>query len=276
MPTFEALRVSLARVPYSQGFFEEQEPTQDRQVFFNEMLGVRRDFPHYKRRVTYVPIVTDPDFIAGVFGKEIYEKKRVGPDEWFDVTEDVNWPLAYVFFENTSDSQIAVVQYNNRVGSPRRILESLFKNYSTESRFRAFEPRVEYITSKDEFWATIKQYRGKITSINFTFLPPNALGAGEAVDRLVDAAYNEANSEETEVRLRNKDGKTRAEGELVETSVDRASRGGGEIKVKSGKKTVYSSSKHRRTQDVDDEEIPEPSAKEEIIKLGKNLLKTLW
>jgi hypothetical protein len=130
---------------------------------------------------------------------------------------------------------------------------------TTEAPYNIWRPNIEYISNSDDFWTAAKEYAGQISLLNFIFVPPNMLRAKEKIDELVRAASDEAHSEETMLKLKNDQGGLVADGDLVRAAVSTAAAGGGEILMKSGRKTIYSSSKNRKTLEIDPLEIPEPS-----------------
>lgn len=269
MAVFEYLRISLAKTPAP--LFEATEMS--RQQFLKEALSKRWDFPHQKRILTYDPATGDgEDIVGGIVGREIREIDSEGPDESWKPVELTHWPYALLAVDIGEREQIAAFQKHSRVGSPRRILSSLLDHIVRQSAYSIWRPQIEYISSSEDFWAAAKAHAGTISSLNFVFVPPNMLRAKEAIDDLVRAASDEANSEETELKLRNPSGNLVPDGDLVKAAVSTATSGGGEVVMKSGTKIIYSSSKNRKTKEIDAEEIPAPSSVELIRSFFKRLI----
>lgn len=267
MPTFEYLRVSLA--PGQRSLFDAD---MTRQEFLKEAFGRRWDFTYRKRLYTYDPITIDDGPVGGVVGREIAELHNAGPDTHWEIIEQKHWPIAYLTLDIGEREQIAAFQHHGKVGAPRGLLESLLEHITKTAEFASWRPAVEFVSSSADFWKAAEAYTGKITSLSFSFLPPNMLRAKEAIDDLVRAASDEANSTETEIKMNNPDGNLVPSGTLVEASVSTATQGGGEVTMKSGKKIIYSSSKNRKTKEIDGDDVPKPSSLEQVRGLFRRLL----
>lgn len=267
MPIFEYLRVSLAKSPPT--LFDIEMTRQD---FLREVFSQRWDFTHRKRVYTYDPIPDSGEYIGGIVGREIAELRNDGPDAHWNLIEQKHWPIAYLSIDLGEKEQIAAFQNHGRVGSPRGLLESLLEHVVKQEKYVRWRPSVEYVSSAADFWKAAEAFAGRISSLSFTFVPPNMLGAKEAIDNLVRAASDEANSEETELKLKNLGGHLTPSGDLVEASVSTATAGGGEVIMKSGKKTIFSSAKNRMTKEIDPEEIPKPSSIDQVRAFFKRLL----
>lgn len=267
MPTFEYLRISLAKPPPN--LFN---PEITRQDFLRRVFSRRWDFTYRRRIYTYDPLPDTGEYVGGVIGREIAELRNEGPDSHWNLIEQKHWPIAYLCLDLGEREQIAALQNHQRVGSPFGLLKSLLEHATKSDDFAFWRPNVEYISSASDFWVAAKHYAGKITSLSFIFVPPNMLGAKEAIDNLVKAASEEAFSEETELKLKNLEGNLIPAGTLVEASVSTATSGGGEVTMKSGKKIIYSSSANRQTKEIDSDEIPKPSSVEQIRDFFRRLM----
>lgn len=256
MAQFEYLRVSLAKQPAP--LLDRIE--MNRQDFLREVLSKRWVFPYRGKSLVYDPIpLLDDNVLGGVVGRQVTELKSEGPDDQWRPVEHKYWPHALLAVDVGETEQIAVFQKDTRVGSPRRMLQRLMEFITADAPYRIWRPNVEYISNSEDFWAAAKEYSGRISLLDFIFVPPNMLRAKEKIDELVRAASDEAHSEETMLRLKSDEGSLVADGDLVRAAVSTAAAGGGEILMKSGRKTIYSSSKNRKTLEVDPVEIPEPS-----------------
>lgn len=266
MAIFEFLRISLAA---KADLFADLT----RQQFLRQAFSRRWDFTYRKRLYTYTPLprMMD-DIVGGIVGREISEFHNDGPDTHWSIIEQKHWPIAYLALDIGEREQIAAFQNHNRVGSPLGLLESLLEHIARDPSYLGWRPSVEYMASKSDFWKAAETFKGKISALTFTFVPPNMLGAKQAIDNLVKAASAETNAEETELKLRNPGGNLVPAGDLVEASLDTATSGGGEVTMKAGKKTVFSSSKNRTTKEFDADDIPKPSSIEQVLALFKRLL----
>lgn len=277
MALFEILRVSLApaaELPlFEQAGINPEVITRNR--YFELALTERHMFLHRRRAYFYMPVTQQDEVYAGVIGRQLSEVVNDGPESNFALMEQKRWIVAFLFFDAADTRQKAALQRNQRVGSPRGLLESFFEHVSEQSSLRYWKPYTEFISSKSDFWKATEEYRGQITSLNFKFLPPNVLGLGQAINDLVrEATIGAPNAEHVDLKLINKNGQINPAGELVESGLNTATLGGGEVNMKVGTKVIYSSSKNRETQEVEKDDIPSPSAKDRVIALAKRLLGT--
>ena len=145
-------------------------------------------------RVSFVPMQAPKGYVGGFFGRESKISTHDGPDSKFKDLTLEGWELSAFVMDTASDSQIAWIQQNNRVGSPRPILGDFFDYHLQRTDFMDWRACVEYMEYEVEYWSVIKQYKRSISEISFTFLPPNALKIEDEMMKFLRKA-KEANSE---------------------------------------------------------------------------------
>lgn len=273
MATFDYLRISLARtdlplLDYAEATGEEQ----DRESFLRQVFAEEIRFRYGRREYGFVPLDVDGPFIVGSFGRELQELIHDGPEQKFSTARRERWEVALFFLDPRDGVQIAAFQRAPGVGSPRRVLRAFFEEISLQGRADGWSSFFEYIASADDFWAVAERYRGHISEILFRFVPPNALRARDALNDLLRSASRDANSDEVDLRLRNRDQKGIAAGDLVEEGVETAVRGGGEVKIKSNNRTVYSSSSKKKSEHVDEGDLPPENNASMLAKFAEYIL----
>jgi len=213
-------------------------------------------------------------YIGGFFGRQSSIATHHGPEAKFEDVSLEGWELSVFILNPGSDSQIAWMQHNNAVGSPRPILKAFFDYHLARTDFKDWRAFVQYMEYEVDYWEVIKEYQEHISEVSFTFLPPNALNAEDAVMDFLRSA-EEANSETIKHTYNSQPGAMNANSGIMKASAKISSEGGGEAIVKATldgkKKLVYSSAKFRATADILEDHMPTPK-NTSIVKLLINIL----
>src|SRR5690606_6542168 len=104
-----------------------------------------------------------------------------------------------------------------------------------------YKAHIEYVSDRREFWQAVEVYKGQLTKLEFTFVPPNALGLEEVIRSIVDEG-TKVGSTATKFVHTNRDGGLNPEGAYVEAALEKTSEGAGSVTLKAGRTTVFSSS----------------------------------
>ncbi len=261
MPAFEFLRLSLS-VPTIGDLdkdYDSQESDMNRKKFLTEAFSKRHDFFYRKNKYTYVPLQIEnsrKNTFAGFIGKPVEKYVNAGPDQLFAPTKSKHYKAAFLAIDVAKDQQVITFEKRGDVGEAHGIIKTMLDSYAKEHRGGAWHSEVEYISLKEEFWRAAKEYQGQITELSFEFHPPNGLKAEKALAELNKMAKDQVNSQATTVSFKNKDGGINPEGDFVETAVKYTSEGAGKIRMKDGRKAVFSSEKKRKTKNVSKSMIP--------------------
>ena len=156
-------------------------------------------------------------------------------------------------------SQIAWMERNARVGSPKSLLEDFFLYLLQTTKYNDWRAYVEYLTREDQYWSVISQFRREITRLSFTFVPPNALEAHDRVMEFLRVVEKESGPDTTTHTYNSDPGKMNPEGETLKASANIAMEGGGTAEVRAGSRTVYRSRTARIMEDLDSDSLPTPS-----------------
>lgn len=276
MATFEFLRVSLVARDQGDLFAEKFDPADrpEKKRYLETVFEQDRwDFEHNNRRFSLVKEHRYGNTIVFRIGKHKLELGHGGPEQHFPLEYKEDWELAWAVFDMESDSQLFIIQTN--IGSPRRIIESLFGAIETSNPTSPYEFAVEYVSEKSEFWSAAKEYKGKITRIEFSFLPPNALGMSETIKALVVSARTQLGAEKTAFVHTNPDGALHPDkdDEYTNSALDVVSDGGGSVTMKSGISVIYSSGKNKKTKSLGSDDLPENSDDKGAVKTMAEKLK---
>ena len=187
MAIFEKMRISLNR-PEMPPLIEQSgivEEFRSRRQFLIDVFTNPHVFlrPRTESRLSYLPIEAPDGYVAGFFGRETVIRHRLGPDSAHQQMEEEDWPLSLFMLDLADKSQIAWMERNARVGSPKSLLEDFFLYLLQTTKYNDWRAYVEYLTREDQYWSVISQFRREITRLSFTFVPPNAL---EAHDRVME------------------------------------------------------------------------------------------
>src|SRR5690606_12505581 len=96
---------------------------------------------------------------------------------------------------------------------------------------------------------------GQLTRLEFTFVPPNALGLENKIKAIVEAGKG-IGSEKTKFAHTNPNGGLDPKGEYVEAALATTAQGAGSVTLKAGQKTVFSSNKNRKVMDIPSDDVP--------------------
>lgn len=274
MPKFEQLRVSLAPREPSPLYGEEEKLERTRAEYLTDAFAERRDFLPTKgaAKVSFLPIAAPEGYVAGYFGRQRRKKGHKGPEAAFAETDHEDWEIALFVLNLGTDSQVAWMEVNPDVGSPKAVLEAFFRRLSREGSFGEWKPLVRYMDTEREYWAAVQAHRDRITALSFTFIPPNALNMRQRVADFVKIADEQGHPDTQTHLYRSTPGQMDPESEVLAASADIAMEGGGEAEIKVGKKKVYTSKGSRTVRDVDADEMPTP----EQPTFLKRVIARLW
>lgn len=261
MAVFEYLHFALSVPPLGPlDNSERLEPTITREGFLRYLFDNRHDFFHRGALFTYVPArspMLDPSILAGFVGRLTSELENAGPDELFALTPRNRWRASFVAADLSPTRQIVAVEKRGDVGSAHRVMESLVSSAtSTAKAGLSWHVDIEYVTRPQAFKEAAERFRGKITELEFTFNPPNALRGFDRFKEFDRLAVRETNAENSQYSLKNPAGGIEAKGDFVESAVDYAHEGAGRVKIKTGKQVAYDSRQSKKTTSVPETLMP--------------------
>lgn len=272
MARFQYLRISLSIPPLGPLHLGEvqQEPDIAREDFLRQLFEKRQDFFHRGRLFSYAPSPTNREgdpFLAGFIGKQVEQAVQGGPDQLFAITKQKYWKASFVAIDVRPDSQLIAFEKRSDVGSADKILESLFESYIRNRKSYSWHVDLEYLQRQEDFWKAAQENYGTITELSFEFFPANGLRGFDKFKELDKIAKRQSNGEKSIYSLKNNDGALKPEGEFIESAAEYATEGAGSIKMKSGRRVVYSSRKTKREEDANEELMPRQGETSKILGL---------
>lgn len=276
MPMYEHLRVSLREWTLPPLLEPLRDKRQKRHAYLLKTLCKRINFTYRNQNFVYFPITTMKNTIVGEIGKRTISTLSHGPDENFAPKKEPTWELANFFMDISEGQteQVATLQNNPKLGSPKKIIEALFKEL--EKSEKPFKADIEYVVSSNKFWSTVKENQGNISEASFSFVPPNMFGGRDAFSRDMQRLRDDVGSEETKLVTKNQQKLLKLEDKRFKEIIDYALDGGGEVKLKSSNKTIFSSSKGRKTSEIKDS-LPLSHTKEhDRNSIIRNLIKEFF
>ena len=272
MAVFEFLRLSLGRPEQGDLLGSDgraARPISRREYLERVFSKPQWDFAYYGSNYSFLKDGIYNNTLVGRIGKQVIEPIHRGPDQGYAIEMVEDWKPVWMLLDLASDSQLIALQ--SGIASPKRLVRALFDRIESSSPAIEYEAFIEYVSDPQEFWKAVDEYRGQLTRLEFTFVPPNALGLEEKIKAIVEAAKG-VGSEKTKFTHTNREGGLDPkEGEYVKAALKATSEGAGSVALKAGRRTVFSSEKNRRKVDVPSEEIPVQRDDAAIKKLVERL-----
>lgn len=249
---------------------KRSEPEHTREQYLRGLFGRRRDFFHRGRLFTYAPSPTNKesdDVISGFVGKQVEESVQSGPDNLFALTKQKHWKAAFLAIDVRPQEQVIAFEKRADVGSGAAIIESMIEAYTRELREFTWRTDIEYLQRAEDFWAATENNRGLITEVIFDFHPENGLRGFDKFKEFSKLAKAETNGESTSFAIKNADGALYPKGEFVESAAEYATEGGGGIRLKAGRRTLFDSRTSKRKSEVPDVVMPRQGEPSKILGL---------
>lgn len=271
LAVFEFVRLSLAKPSQTQLFGPDGGPPQEisRRAYLDRAFESQRiDFTYYGSNYSFLKDGIFNNTLVGRIGKQVLEPIHSGPDSGFAIEMAEEWKPAWMLLDLSIDSQLIAIQTG--IANTKNLIRALFDRIETSTPSLEYESFLEYVSDEGEFWKAVSDYRGKLTLLEFTFVPPNALGLHEKIKSIVEAAKG-VGSEKTKFAHTNHAGGLNPNGEYIEAALEATTEGAGSVKLKAGKKVVFSSEKNRKTQDIPNDLVPDHKDENSIARMVDNI-----
>lgn len=229
----------------------------DRQDYLTDIFNRRWQFVHRGTDLIYVPIERseedDAIYTFGRIGKQFSAKENAGPEEKFETTEHKGWRASNLVINTSSDpdGQIVAIQDRPDVGKPLAILSSLSDHINETMRDSGWMLSVNAMVEQQDFWAAVRKYKGQITKAEFTYVTPNVLGIRSELNKRLKEYREHENAQSVTVSLSEPKGDLNLETDEVADAVDYTASGGGSVKLKAGRETVYDSQDSEKAKEME-------------------------
>jgi len=231
-----------------------------RQEYLQKIFSRRIDFNHRKKGFVYVPVGVEEKngspVLLGRVGRLRTLTENQPPEHGFEEILHTGWRAANMLVDSRdfADGQKIAFQARHDVGRPLSIVASLVEHINEQNPDSGWSIVVNLVTEKANFWDVYQRNRGNITEAIFTFTTPNILRMRTQLNADLRRASDEHNARTVTESLGNPDGDLELEGQDVEDSLDYIAEGGGNSKLKSGRKILYDSEKDEKYFGIIDDE----------------------
>lgn len=238
----------------------------NKNLFFNEILT---EFPKLKHRLFELNqkiLFHKQDVLCIKLGAH---KTIERDNEHFRKERIDNWPNITIIISNEPNTQIIAVSRNIKTFSSSEVVINLLSSILNR-RLRNYQLKmhIEAMFDKKEFWSIIEKNKARLQTVKFELISPNMSNISKFVKLELKQLNKDTNSHKTNLELNSPEGATleiNKNNEMVNSLVDYASNGGGDIsiKVKGIRKKVHTS-KSIKSVEVD-ELIAENLTYEQLI-----------
>lgn len=213
---------------------------------------------------------------SDVFILEIASRRaltRETPD--FRIEQIENWPHVTTIILNRPDEQYIVIQDRPTAFASTDTVLKLIEQATRSSLQRSgLRLHAERVFSKTHFWQLVREYRDKITWIEFEFVTPNMSNISNTLSSILKELAKETNSSQSNLQLRSDPASSLdidPKDETIQGLVDYTSEGGGDISIKiKGFRKKIKSSRSIREIELDDLQLSGPP--EQVASIVRSIL----
>ena len=180
---------------------------------------------------------------------------RETPD--FRIEQIENWPHVTAIILNKPDEQYILVQDRPAAFANTDTVVTLIDRATRASLQRSgLRLHTERVFSKSHFWNLVREFRHKITWIEFEFVTPNMANISSTLSSTLKGLAKDTNSSQSNLQLRSDPASALdidPNDEAVKGLVDYTSEGGGDISIKiKGLRRKIQTSRSIREIELDD------------------------
>ena len=214
-----------------------------------------KDFTYRKSELGFVILDRIGSYLYCKFGKRSQISRTLSPQEKFEKESEVTWPNCNVFINtssNNSNGQLILIESKVSVfKDPINALRGLADKINEKFQRYGYDLSINPISSKTGFWNIVDKYDGSLEEVIFHYNAPNLFNLDDKLNDDLRKAKREYNATETTIALKNPDSKLNViHTPLVDQSVEYITKGGGEYKLKVGRKW-FSSNDTVKTSSID-------------------------
>lgn len=247
-----------------------------REYLFRVFTQDRIDFIGREIPFSYVFIDSLDSFLAGRIGRQKSSMLTDGPETGFAHTRSDLWHAVNLFLDtaNDPDGQKLVIGESQQVGKPSSIAQHLIDHINAANPSSRWRITVNSITESHDFWEVATRFKGQLTELELEFVAPNIFGGKDQTSDVLRRLRRENNSQTTDVRLKNPDGGLNPDSDSIRESLEYIKEGGGNARLRVGKRTVYNTKTTPKTKEVSpDDDI---SVADQSKSLWATLVKSLF
>jgi len=202
--------------------------------------------------------------------RAIHRETKDFKDEFIE-----NWPAIYVGIWNSPDKQLIAVQRRTSAFSSSEVVAKLiFGKLAYQLGRYHLRAIHEPLFEKKQFWAILKQYQGKVKSVDFEIITPNMANISVALSEDLREFAKQTNSTRNRLKIESDpEAPLRLEesNRILQGLVNYSSEGGGNISVKiDGVKKKYQTSK--KIKEITLSNVQMSGGAEQIAQILKDVL----
>jgi len=204
-------------------------------------------------------IIESDTFILSVASRR--DLTRETPD--FRIEQIENWPHVTTIILNRPEEQYILVQDRPAAFASTDTVVKLIESATRASLQRSgLRLHTERVFSKSQFWQLVREYRDKITWIEFEFVTPNMANISNTLSDTLKGLAKDTNSSQSILQLRSDPASALnidPSDQTVQGLVDYTSEGGGDISIKiKGLRKKIQTSRSVREIELDDLQLSGP------------------
>jgi len=162
-----------------------------------------------------------------------------------------NWPHIAAFVLNKADEQYLLIQDRFTAFASTDTVANLIKRGTRHALERlGLSLHIEPLFDKSYFWELIKEFKNRVTWVEFEFITPNMSNISKTLTETLKNLGKEANAVREELALASDPASSldiSPDNEIIQGLVDYTSEGGGDItlKIKGIRKRIHTSKSSR-------------------------------
>lgn len=231
---------------------------QSRKEYLIECFSEKIEFTgRSDAKYVYAYVGTEGDVILGRIGRKRTGTETLGPETAFSEEATESWHAANILVDVSGESEGQKVAFEEAagVGTPLPVLNGLIAHIN-EFNFRAkWYIDANTMTDSTEFWATVEENRGRISSLTMTFIAPNIFKSSDETSKALKELHGENGAQSTTIKIENRDKNLDPDSDRIRDHVEYIRKGGGSFQMRSGKKMLYNSNKMPRRVVIEEEEL---------------------
>ena len=238
-------------------WIDDAAPTRDRYLLTT--FRNRIDFTARTKSLVYVPIgeeqFLDRTIVLGRIGRKVTTIGAATPEWDFMEVKRKGWAAANIAIDITehSDGQKVAFQEHWAVGRPLFIMRELARHLNKSRDHPGWIVSAYCVKGKEDLWQFVGRSEERITSAEFDFVVPNLFGSEDDLSKDLNEGKDRFNANKISTTLTNTEGALYLNPEHLNDAVNYTAKGGGAIKLKSGRRMIYNSEAKVRTVSIPDD-----------------------
>lgn len=228
-------------------------------------------FNTHSSELWYKVLRIENDYIYARLSKKSQRTRVLSPETNYAEEIDDHWPYVEIFINASSDPDvgqtIALEHKKSLFPVPSYPLSWFASEVNMKLKDENYVVHINPIIVEGKFWETVRENKGNIKEVHFTFNPPNLFLGTSKLEKELGAAAEQFNFDTAEIAFKNEDEKLVLDenNNFLDQAQKYVSRGAGAYRL-NAKKMTYSSKTDTKTKRIELEDFNLQSAtKEDFI-----------